>query len=217
MSQTSLFFKTWDRYVLPVVTDAFTKLADRFRPEILSAASGRVLEIGIGSGPSLPFYPQDRITEVVGLEPHAELRERLNRRLKTDSRLSSMRFPVVAVDGAAENIPFPDASFNAVSAQLVFCTVPDLARTLAEIRRVLKPGGKLMYIEHVRHSAPSVANFQSRLNPMWRKFSGGCHLDRDTPREIEAAGLRPEWMRELEDRAWPRLLSHLVWGVSVKP
>jgi ubiquinone/menaquinone biosynthesis C-methylase UbiE len=204
--------RAWDRVVLPCVTDLYTRPAKRFRKELLGAASGRVLELGIGSGPSIPFYSA-AVTELIGLEPNVTARAKLERNLPK----LSPPFPVQAIDGSAEALPFPDAAFDSVSFQLVLCTLPHPERGLAEALRVLRPGGKLLYIEHVRHSHPKTARLQDRLTPPWRVVAGGCRLNQDTPAMIADAGFQIEWQKEVENESRPHFLSRIVWGVAIKP
>ena len=197
----------WENRLLPWVTDRMTRFADRFRREVLAEAGGRVLEVGIGSGPSLPFYGS-AVREVVGLEPNEGARQTLAARLKADPP----PFSVTIDSRSATALPFPDASFDAVVFQLVLCSIDDVAAALAEARRVLRPDGMLLYVEHIRHTRPRTARLQDALNPWWMKISGGCRLNQDTPALIQAAGFTIEPIGEVEDRARPYFLSHVVWG-----
>ncbi len=203
------FLDEWDRRVLPVVTDWYTKSAAKFRKELLAEAHGRVLEIGIGSGPSLPFY-STRVTELVGLEPNETARRKLERRLQSDPT----PFPVRAVDGSALELPFESRSFDAVTFQLVLCTVPGPEKALAEARRVLKPDGRLLFVEHVRHTQPRSAALQDRISPAWSVFAGGCRLNQDTEAIIRQTGFAVDWIKHVENRTRPHFLSHMVWGVA---
>ncbi len=200
----------WDRTVLPVATDICTRFARKMRADVLREARGRVLEVGIGSGPSLDFYSGD-VTEVVGVEPNETARRKLQQRART----GDYPFRVEGVDGDAGNLPFPDASFDTVSVQLVLCTVPHPEHALRELRRLVKPDGRLLFIEHVRHADKKVARLQDRLNPLWRRCAGGCRLNQDSRRLIEDAGFRLERLEEVRDRSWPRFLSDIIWGVAV--
>ncbi|MFQ5459134.1 MAG: class I SAM-dependent methyltransferase, partial [Myxococcota bacterium] len=143
-------------------------------------ANGRVLEVGVGSGLNFPYYEQ--ATELVGIDPDAHLLKKAGRRARKCS------FPVHLEAGDAENLPFPDASFDTVVATLVFCSVPDAVRGLREMRRVLKPGGRLRLLEHVRSEKPRTARFQDFITPAWRRISGGCHMNRDTVARVREAG-----------------------------
>jgi len=153
-------------------------MAER-RARLLSEARGEVLEIGGGTGANLPHYrAAERVTVS---EPDPFMRKRLLPRLR------EAPVPVEVSEAGAEALPFADGSFDAVVSTLVLCTVPDQRTALAEIRRVLKPGGRLLFIEHVR-GVGKTARWQDRIEPLWRRLMGGCHPNRDTVSAIEAAG-----------------------------
>lgn len=151
------------------------------RAGLLAQATGRTLELGAGTGLNLDHYPP-AVTELVLTEPEAPMAARLEQRARGRS--------VQVLRVGAEELPFEDGSFDTVVVTLVLCTVPDLERSLAEIRRVLAPGGRLLFLEHVRHPDATRARRQERLTPIQRRVACGCHLDRDTPAAIAAAGLR---------------------------
>ena len=152
-----------------------------YRERVLSAAEGRVLEIGIGSGLNLPFYPA-RVSEIVGLEPAP--------RLAAMARRASARssFPVAFIEGSAEAIPLDHNSFDTVVTTWTLCSVPDAERALGEMHRVLKPGGRLLFAEHGRAPEAGVRKWQGRLTPLWKRITGGCHLNRPIDTLIENAG-----------------------------
>ncbi|MFC4395633.1 MULTISPECIES: class I SAM-dependent methyltransferase [Micrococcaceae] len=155
--------------------------AAEHRRRILAGLHGSVIEIGAGAGSSFPLYPST-VTHVLALEPEDYLRD------VAQEAAPSASVPVTVVDAAAEHIPAETASADAVVASLVLCSVRDQAAVLAEIRRVLKPGGTLAYYEHVRSGHPLVAKAEDVLTPVWGRFMGGCHLNRDTLAAITAAG-----------------------------
>jgi ubiquinone/menaquinone biosynthesis C-methylase UbiE len=153
------------------------------RAQLVANARGRVLEIGIGSGLNLPFYPRD-IDLLLGLDPSREL-------LQMAKRHSSwVHFPVELSEGRAEDIPLDDGAVDRVVMSWTLCSVADPLQALAEIRRVLRPGGSLLFVEHGRAPEPRLSRWQARLTPLWRRMAGGCHLDRPIARLIEASGLR---------------------------
>ncbi len=149
------------------------------RSRLLSGASGEVLEIGGGTGANLPHY--HAAERVVVTEPDPFMREKLH------PKLPQARVPTKVSGAGAEDLPFADGSFDAVVSTLVLCTVPDPRVALAEIRRVLRPGGELLFMEHVRGSA-GMARWQDRIEPLWMKLFAGCHPNRDTVGAMEAAG-----------------------------
>lgn len=151
------------------------------RRGLLAQASGRTLELGAGTGLNLAHYPAV-VTRLVVTEPEAPMAARLRERVRTSGSTAEV------VEAGAERLPFADGSFDTVVATLVLCTVPDLAASLAEARRVLVPGGHLLFLEHVRHADATRARRQERFTPLQRRIACGCHLDRATPEAIAAAG-----------------------------
>lgn len=166
------------------------------RQELLAGLAGRVIEVGAGNGINFPNYPP-AVTEVVAVEPEAYLRD------KAAAAAAEAPVPVTVVDGLADSLPAADGAFDAAVASLVLCSVPDQAGALAEIARVLKPGGELRFYEHVLSQEPKVARLQNRIEPVWRFCGGGCHPNRDTPAAIEAAGFRIESCRRFAFKPGP--------------
>ena len=155
------------------------------RRRVLEGLSGRVIEVGAGNGLNFPHYPTT-VTEVLAVEPEAYLRG------KAEEAAAKASVPVRVVDGVADSLPAEAGSFDAGVASLVLCSVPDPAVALAELRRVIRPGGELRFYEHVRAKDARHARSQDRINRLWPHFSGGCHPNRDTPASIEAAGFEIE-------------------------
>lgn len=152
------------------------------RRRLLAGLHGEVLEVGAGNGLNLPHYPAG-VTRVVALEPEPRLRGDAG----TAARTAPV--PVEVVDGVAERIPAPDGSFDAAVACLTLCSVADQSRALAEVRRVLRPGGELRFFEHVRADSPRMRRVQRALDAtVWPLLCGGCHTGRDTLAAITAAG-----------------------------
>jgi ubiquinone/menaquinone biosynthesis C-methylase UbiE len=153
------------------------------RRRLLAGLTGRVLEVGAGNGLNFPHYPAT-VTEVLAIEPEPYLR----RLALAAARQAPV--PIRIVAGTAEALPAPDAAVDVVVASLVLCTVTDPDQALAEVRRVLRPGGRLRFYEHVRAEDPRLARWQDRLQRPWEWLVGGCHPNRDTVAAITAAGLR---------------------------
>jgi ubiquinone/menaquinone biosynthesis C-methylase UbiE len=167
----------------PIGASAERRWMGERRRRLLTGAWGVVLEIGGGTGANLEHYRDvDRVTIA---EPDPFMRNKLG------PKLGDARVPVKVSAAGAEALPFPDGSFDTVVSTLVLCTVPDQESALDEIRRVLRPGGRLLFIEHVR-AAGSMARWQDRLDPLWRRLFGGCHPNRDTVAAIEDAGFEIE-------------------------
>lgn len=170
------------RHVLPLLLDTAMKsrLATPYRARVAGTAEGRVLELGIGSGLNLAHYGP-AVREVIGIDPSSELLAMARRR--------AGRHAVTLLEGSAEALPLEDASVDTVVTTWTLCTVPDAARALAEVRRVLRPGGALLFVEHGRAPSPRVARWQDRLDRPWGCIAGGCHLNRRIDSLIAASGL----------------------------
>jgi ubiquinone/menaquinone biosynthesis C-methylase UbiE len=154
-----------------------------YRSRVIPAADGRVLEIGIGSGFNLPFYSRD-VERLIGLDPSPKLLSMVRRNLRPDAPL------VELVEGSAEAIPLESNSVDTVVTTWTLCSIPDAARALREMRRVLKPTGRLLFIEHGRAPEANVRWWQDRLTPAWKCIGGGCHLNRAIRTLIEDAAFR---------------------------
>jgi ubiquinone/menaquinone biosynthesis C-methylase UbiE len=178
-----------------------------WRTDLLGELSGAVLEVGAGTGANLAHYP-DAVDRLVLCEPDAAMRRRIDR---SDPR-------VELSDASAERLPFDDASFDAVVCTLVLCSVTDPAAAIAEVARVLAPGGRFVFLEHVAAEGnPGRLAWQRRIEPVWKRLMGNCHLTRPTADLIEAGGLvlsRVE--RESMRKAMP-IVRPTVRGVARKP
>ncbi len=152
------------------------------RSEVVGKARGRTLEIGCGTGASFPYYPDP--SAVTATEPDPFMLQRARRRARL------MGIPLTIIRARAELLPFPDSSFDTVISVFVFCSVQDVRRSLAEVRRVLRSHGELRFYEHVRYDHRWGALAQDAVTPLWQWLGGGCHPNRDTPRLLEEAGFR---------------------------
>ena len=156
-----------------------------YRERVVSGAAGQVLEVGIGSGINLQYY-SDRAEHVIGLDPSAKLLEMA----AEANRRSALT--VELVKGSAETIPVEDRTIDTVLTTWTLCSIPDVNRALSEMRRVLKPNGRLLFVEHGLSPDDKVRRWQNRLNPIWRRVAGGCNLNRPVTHLIEVAGFRIE-------------------------
>ncbi|WP_458781311.1 class I SAM-dependent methyltransferase [Arthrobacter sp. D3-16] len=181
------------------------------RRTILAGLSGTVIEIGAGNGSAFALYPE-AVTQVLAIEPDDYLRN------LAQASAASARVPITVLAGAAEQIPAEDASADAVVASLVLCSVPNQATALAEIRRVLRPGGTLAFYEHVRSGNGLLAAAEDLLTPAWQRMAGGCHPNRDTLRAITAAGFTVQSSRRFGFSAGPLAppVAHIL-GTATSP
>ena len=198
----------YERYVLPLVVDLAcgAKPMREKRAELVPGATGRVLEIGIGTGHNLPYYDPSRVDEVIGLDPAEQMHPKARRR----ARESGIDVDVRPV--SAEGIPLPADDVDTVVCTFTLCTVPDPGAAVAEMRRVLKPGGELIFCEHGLAPDPSVQKWQHRLNPIQNRVAGGCNLDRDMGALIGAAfdvsGMQHGYL------PGPKFGGFLSWGTA---
>jgi ubiquinone/menaquinone biosynthesis C-methylase UbiE len=158
-----------------------------YRERVIAQASGCVLEIGVGPGLNVPLYGPT-VHNIAALDPSPPLL----RRARDQAALA--RVPVELIEGSGEALPFESASFDTVVMTWTLCSIPDARRALAEMRRVLRPAGALLFVEHGRAPEPKVARWQDRLDPLWSPLAGGCHLNRRIDSLISEAGFRVEAM-----------------------
>jgi ubiquinone/menaquinone biosynthesis C-methylase UbiE len=202
--------RSWyDRHLLPIGLDLACGLpmVGRQRQLVVPLAQGRVLEVGIGTGLNMRYYDKSRVTKIVGLDPALELHPLAR------ERIAQAGLEVELLGLSAESIPLPDASFDTVLITYTLCTIPDPLAALREMRRVLTPGGQLLYCEHGRAPEASVQRWQARLQPLWGKLAGGCHLGRDIPALLQAAGFQ---LPDLDTGylPGPRPMTFHYWGVA---
>jgi ubiquinone/menaquinone biosynthesis C-methylase UbiE len=175
------------------------------RRQLLASAEGDTIEVGAGTGLNLQHYP-DTVTRLVLVEPDRHMRRRLQRRLVDAGREAEL------VDAAAEDLPFPDASFDTAVVTYVLCSVPDQEAALAEISRVLKPHGRFLFLEHVRSGDPKLARRQDRMRPLYNLF--GCNPNRETLARIQSSALTVESVRHGEVPKAPKVESPMIVGTA---
>ncbi|MEE4250420.1 MAG: class I SAM-dependent methyltransferase [Alcanivoracaceae bacterium] len=205
-------FRWYEDKVFPRLLDWATRPLSRDRKALLSEASGRVLEIGVGSGANFPFYT-DTAREIHGIEPaHALLNEAIaNASMQTNAQ----RFHLVKA--GAEALPYPDNHFDTVVACLVFCTIPDASSAAREVLRVLKPGGRLLVLEHVAHQQALWRHGQAMIEPLWTPMACGCHLSRDTHGLFKQTGFDVSGLQHWQHPKVPKLAGFMLSGTALKP
>jgi SAM-dependent methyltransferase len=185
--------------------------AAEHRRRLVEAAHGAVVEIGAGYGATFPYYPPE-VTSVLALEPDPTLRA------LALAAAAEAPVPITVQNGVAESLPAPDASIDVVVSSLVLCSVADPSAVLAETVRVLRPGGLLLFYEHVRSAHLVLAAAEDLVTPLWRRIAGGCHPNRDTAATIGGSGLTVENLERFGFSALPGnpRVAHVL-GVAAKP
>lgn len=198
----------WSEWVFPRLCHATLSgdHFDRLRRELMAGAAGRVLELGTGTGLNLPHFPA-AVERVDGIDPNPGMHELAG---EVARRVAAEGGPVVELHEArGEELPFPDATFDTAVSTWTLCSVDDVGRVLAELRRVLRPGGRLLLLEHGLAPDRGVAFWQRRLTPVQRFFADGCHLDRDFPTLLAASDLETTHRDAFYDRGTPKPFGHL--------
>lgn len=174
------------------------------RKEIIEQAHGQVLEIGVGNGLNFQFYQPQRVERVEAVEPDATMLRYARQ------RSSTARVPVELTQASAEALPFDDETFDSVVTTLVFCSVDDPLRGLQEVKRVLKPGGMLLMVEHVRAQGVIAAHIQGMLVPLTTRMAGNCHWNRDTASSVINAGFQIQQQRKAGGGLIPFIVVHAI-------
>ena len=197
------------RYVWPRILDFVMsdKTVAKERSKVIPAAKDTVLEVGIGSGLNLPFYRAE-VKQLYGVDPSAGLLEMARERAR------QVPFPVELREHSAERLPFADESMDTVVVTWALCSIPEPERALREMKRVLKREGQLLFVEHGRSADAGVERWQNRLNPIWRRVSGGCNMNRKIDELVTGAGFK---LAELQTMylPGPRLMTYTYRGVGL--
>jgi ubiquinone/menaquinone biosynthesis C-methylase UbiE len=200
----------YERFVLPKLLGLACASPPMMkqRTKVVPHAEGRVLELGVGMGLNLRFYDPAKVSEVLGVDPAPELRA------AAEAAERDPRLQVRVEDGTAEALPFDDTSFDTVVCTFTLCSVCTPPAALAEARRVLKPGGRFLFCEHGLAPDPGVAKWQRRIEPVWKRIAGGCHLTRPVASAIEAAGFQLERVETMYVPRTPRFAGWNEWGAA---
>jgi len=198
----------YEQRILPLLVDRAMRQRplEPFRREVVSPARGRVLEVGVGSGLNLPLYGR-AVDALLGLDPSSRLLSMARRRLTPGSA------PPRLLQASATDIPLADGSVDTVILTWTLCSIPDPVAALREMRRVLAPAGVLRFVEHGLSPLPRVRSWQRRLTPIWRRFAGGCHLDRKVDDLLRDAGFEISALRT-EYAPGPRPLTYMYTGCA---
>ncbi|MGC6472315.1 MAG: class I SAM-dependent methyltransferase [Parvibaculales bacterium] len=200
----------YENHILPrlIGCGCGTKPISKQREKVVPQCKGRVLEIGIGTGHNLAFYDPDKVDFVYGLEPSSAMVDRAR------PLAGKMPFPVEFLGLPGEEIPLEDNSVDTVLLTYTLCTIPDPLKALVQMRRVLKPDGRLLFSEHGRAPDRSVRKWQDRLNGTWGKIAGGCNINRDIPALIASGGFTITDHNSMYVPSTPRIFGFTYWGVA---
>ena len=198
----------YNKYILPKAINwaCSQKPSMKQREKIIPLASGNVLEIGIGSGLNLPFYTSE-VKKLTAIDPSKELWKR------TLVNTQQLPFNFQFIEASAESIPENDNSFDCVVITYTLCTIPNLNKAFSEIKRVLKPTGKLLFCEHGRAPDDVVQKYQNIINPFWKRIGGGCNLNRDIPSIIKKNGFTINTLETMYLPGW-KPTSYNYWGIA---
>jgi SAM-dependent methyltransferase len=180
------------------------------REKVIPRASGRVFELGCGGGINQQFYDAQKVTGFAGIDPSGKLLDYAREAARTKGWDADIR------EGFGEAIPFEDASFDTVTCTYTMCSVDDQRQVLRELRRILKPGGRLLFLEHGAAPDPGVAKWQGRIEPVWKRMMGGCHLTRPVGKAVANAGFTITPLGEEYMPKMPRWAGWMEWGEAVK-
>ena len=199
------FYREW---IVPALIDLSMRneVLRPYRARIAGAAQGRVLDVGVGSGLNLPFYA-GQVVEIFGLDPSPRLLAR------AQTNAAQTQCPVRLIEGSAERIPLADRSVDTIVMTWTGCSIPAVGAALADMRRVLRPGGRLLFVEHGHAPQAGVARWKDRLDPFWHVLSGGCHLNRKIDDLLSDAGFRVDRL-ETGYIPGPRIMTFMYEGAA---
>lgn len=178
------------------------------REKIVPQAEGRILEVGMGSGINIAYYDTQKVEKVWGLEPSRGMRD------KAKSRVKAAPFDLEWLDLPGEEIPLDNNSVDTIVLTYTLCTIPDWLSAMKQMRRVLKPGGKLLFSEHGKAPDAAIRKWQNRINPFWKTIAGGCHLNRDIPELLTQGGFSIKQIEAQYMNKSPRIVSFTYWGYA---
>lgn len=200
----------YNRHVMPRLINAIcgmSQFSDQ-RKKVVPAAEGTVVEVGIGSGLNLPHYDPARVTQIIGIDPDEQMWTAARK------RLADLTIPIERVGLSGEQIPLDSNIADTVLVTYSLCTIPDAVAALSEMRRIVKPGGKLLFLEHGQAPDAGVRKIQNMIDPAWKRIAGGCHSGRPIPKILEQGGWKAEDMRQ-GYISGPKPLAYNYWGSAI--
>ncbi len=208
-ARTGEYMGFYARHILPACLDMAcgTKPISKQREKIVPLAEGLVLEIGIGSGQNLPFYNPNKVTKIIGVDPDEHVWK------KSAPRRAACPIPVERIGLSGEDIPLEANLADSVVVTYSLCTIPDPVKALDEMKRILKPGGRIFFSEHGQAPDEKVKRWQNRIDPLWGKIAGGCHSGRNIPDYFKQADLAFETLEQMYIPG-PKVLSYNYWGIA---
>ncbi len=200
----------YEKYLLPTIIDwgCGQAIMQQQRERVVPMASGCVLEIGIGSGRNLPFYVSKNVDRVIGIDPIAEMLAMAR------ARSRDLPFELELIQLSSEQMPLDDHSVDTVLTTFTLCTIPDVEAALKQMRRVLKPGGELIFCEHGRAPDAGIQKWQDRINPLWKRCFGGCNINRNIPALLRANGFRINRIEQTYLPDTPRIAGYRFLGIA---
>lgn len=204
----------WDRYVVPALISkaCATKPIMKQREKVVPKATGNVLELGCGSGTNFGFYNRSTVSRLFALEPAPGM----VKRARSTAEALSFQDQIEFLETGAEAVPLEDNSIDTAVITFVLCTIPDWEKSLSEVRRVLKPGGQVLFSEHGLAPDEPVAKWQRRIEPVWKPLAGGCHLTRDISSLFTRSGFRLDQTETMYLPSTPKVAGFVSWG-SARP
>ena len=200
--------KLYEKYVVPRLLNfsCGLKPIQYQRKKVVPLAEGEILEVGIGSGLNLPYYETSRVKKIWGLDPSEELHDMAKK------VASGLDLNVEFLLSGAEEIPLLDGSVDTALITYTLCSIPEVEEAIKEIKRVIKPGGAMIFCEHGMAPDENTLKWQERINPYWKKISGGCNINRDIPNLIESAGFSISQLETMYLPGTPKILGYNYWG-----
>ena len=203
----------YENRILPHIIDKACSMGQvmKLRSQVVPRAKGRVLEVGMGSGINLEFYDPDRVEMVYGLEPSEGMRR------KAQANLNRSSIKVEWLDLPGEKIPLEDDSVDTILLTFTLCTIPDWQAALEQMKRVLKAGGELLFLEHGESPDKGTCKWQHRITPGWKKLAGGCHLNRNIADLLNQGGFEIQRLENLYIPNAPKIAGYIYKGIAIKP